>query len=388
MIVVTCDCGETVGVSDDLVGTVIRCPACHQPVSVSVFVPSLVIAGKPPPDPKRPFWKDPIVVVGSAIPALILAVFFGYLSHERSEEEFRGRINAWKAKADRLALGGQTRAAYDAYKVVVDGNDRHPTGDPQLLNAAALSRSAMLKLEPLVAALVSAEQESDRVLRWRAVRSAELAVRRAERALDLANLSRLKADVTGTAWVEYKSGSHTVVRGTPVYLLRTELPLDLVAGELRTAKNQAEFAGGFIRGSSPLSGGKEREATEAQIKLYESFASRITELLDAPPAELVDLKKVHELIRLTAFGTARAKIVGDELWPKVVAKAFTGKAETSIEGRYSLGPVPGGEYYVYALYQTEWGVIEWMFPLRVEKDGPVVCDLHNNKAFLIVNEKE
>jgi hypothetical protein len=31
------------------------------------------------PTYSRPFWKDPVVLIGAAIPTIVLACFFGYL---------------------------------------------------------------------------------------------------------------------------------------------------------------------------------------------------------------------------------------------------------------------------------------------------------------------
>ena len=72
------------------------CPACRR----EFIFPSQSVPGTersptvvPPPQTEgeevtpanttelaRPFWRDPIVVVGAAVPTLILAVFFGYLA--------------------------------------------------------------------------------------------------------------------------------------------------------------------------------------------------------------------------------------------------------------------------------------------------------------------
>jgi hypothetical protein len=61
--------------------------------------------------PTRPFWKDPIVVVGAAVPTAILAVFFVYLYFEHTTKEFHRHIYELKLDVDNLVKSGQSLAA-------------------------------------------------------------------------------------------------------------------------------------------------------------------------------------------------------------------------------------------------------------------------------------
>jgi len=111
---VTCYCGKRFRAKDEHAGLRGTCPVCRRilvvpvPIDlapVDVIAPNQAERFQPSVDdgvpsdpqvslplserdvvklaasePRRPFWRDPVVVFGAAIPTLILAVFFGYLA--------------------------------------------------------------------------------------------------------------------------------------------------------------------------------------------------------------------------------------------------------------------------------------------------------------------
>jgi len=98
---VTCECGKRFQAKDEYEGRRAICPSCRREfVFQARGVPAFIELPDPPPLPlirteedepgqdgstevSRPFWKDPIVVIGAAIPTLILAIFFTYLAWPR-----------------------------------------------------------------------------------------------------------------------------------------------------------------------------------------------------------------------------------------------------------------------------------------------------------------
>ena len=91
-------CQSLLGASDDQVNSIVRCPSCQttfQLLNGSPSIPVPVHSGVPleqeltepetalPTEVAPPFWKDPIVVIGTAVPTLILVTFFGYLVWSR-----------------------------------------------------------------------------------------------------------------------------------------------------------------------------------------------------------------------------------------------------------------------------------------------------------------
>ena len=106
----TCECGKEFRAKDELAGRREICPACRREfvitapevrqdkaTSVSqepspfrtIELGGIVTTHDEHPEVSRPFYRDPVVVIGAAIPSLILAVFFGYLAWPRLTPERR-----------------------------------------------------------------------------------------------------------------------------------------------------------------------------------------------------------------------------------------------------------------------------------------------------------
>ena len=88
---VTCECGKRFEAKDEYEGRRAICPSCRRefvfqrqgiPVFHEVVEPSLAtlqthqdeLERQEPTEVSRRFWKDPVVVIGAAVPTLILAV--------------------------------------------------------------------------------------------------------------------------------------------------------------------------------------------------------------------------------------------------------------------------------------------------------------------------
>ncbi len=92
-------CQSVLGASIDQASSIVKCPSCQTTFQLANGSPSEtapVHSGIPsnggltgletafPTEVARPLWKDPIVVIGTAIPTLILMTFFGYLVWSRN----------------------------------------------------------------------------------------------------------------------------------------------------------------------------------------------------------------------------------------------------------------------------------------------------------------
>jgi hypothetical protein len=147
-ITAVCECGKKFEAKDEYEGRRAICPSCRRefvfqrhgiPVFHEVIEPPPLppVRGadnhdeepEPPPagaaEAGRPFWKDPIIIVGAVIPVTILAVFFGYLFYEHRTKEFHRRVYALKLEVDDLVKSGQSRAALDKCEEVLSA-----IGDP------------------------------------------------------------------------------------------------------------------------------------------------------------------------------------------------------------------------------------------------------------------
>jgi hypothetical protein len=128
-----CECGKKFEAKDEYEGRRAICPSCKrefvfQRAGIPIFQevlelpPPLPIRvddddnycqpeSPPTPEPSRPFWKDPIVVIGAAVPTAILAVFFVYLYFEHKTKEFHRHVYELKLEIDDLVKSGQSLAA-------------------------------------------------------------------------------------------------------------------------------------------------------------------------------------------------------------------------------------------------------------------------------------
>ena len=92
-------CQSLLGASDDQANSIVRCPSCRNTFQLSGGSPltaapvhgrfpsddELVQSERPSPTaPGRPLWNDPIVVIGAAVPTLIIVAFFVYLVWART----------------------------------------------------------------------------------------------------------------------------------------------------------------------------------------------------------------------------------------------------------------------------------------------------------------
>jgi hypothetical protein len=386
---VACQCGKRFGVAGEYAGKRIRCPGCRGAVLVpfvNVFVPKTT--DEPAPEvapaatpPKRPFWRDPVVLIGGSVPTLILAIFFGYLHHEKQEQEFRDRIYGWKAKADRHWAAGETMPAYEAYKVVVQAFDIAPRKDTQLAATVDSARGMVGKLEPLVVELAKVGEAKRKQEREDAEKlAAKLAEER--------RLAAITADVSGTAWAEFKSGNLDTIRGLEIYFVPAEVKRrdakEILGALAGLASMRSAVARSLVSGTE----GKARKEAEGLAKGFESEESKILGYVNDEQTETVESAKLYAITRLLQGSDTRLQVLQDRIWPEFLASITPRKTETSISGKYRIEGLKGGSYRVYALHWTEKGVMEWMTPFAVDKAGELTCDLHNRKAMIIINDVE
>lgn len=148
MLEVTCPtCGKALKADESAAGRTVRCPGCLGRISIPPITPKPAEKAIEPPLPSRPFWKDPVVVIGAAVPTIILVVFFGYLLSERSARLFRDRVVSMKEEGDRLHDTGDERAALYAYGRLLEYIGGRSLFDPQLRADVEAARRAHASLE-------------------------------------------------------------------------------------------------------------------------------------------------------------------------------------------------------------------------------------------------
>jgi len=375
-ITVACDCGKRFGVRDEAAGKRVRCPGCSEPVNVPVvalaaidtselvnaFVPSAKTS-------KRPFWKDPVLIVGASVPSLILFVFLGYLYKQKADKDFRDHTYTMKATADALAAAGQTRQAYDAYRAIISEAEGRFDEDSQFRATIETARLAVKRLEPLVTAgIAAAEMLREAEDKRRRVREAHAAY--------VSALATIKGDIRGTVFITLKNGSHQVLPGIKVSLLRAEIPkreIGDVIGNVRIVEGitRIESTGKLL--------------SDEEFAFLEESITRAQILKTMPDDELVDVRLLYAVGWVNRMTSGEKGLPYAKVWP-VVSKAATVAEEfTSVDGKFKFEDVVGGLYYLSAEYTLNRSIIEWVVPVELSKVSGKQLDLHNNVATMLLN---
>jgi hypothetical protein len=346
--------------------------------------PENVFEPKPGHVPKRPFWKDPVVVIGAIGPVAVLTGFFSYLWWERDNRLFRDKVYSWKANADQLLKDGRSDEAYEAYRLVGEAVARRGSTDAMLAATGGDCRRMAAKLEPgVLAARKAAEEER--------AAEAERARVKAEHAAEVARLAGLKADVSGDVWVSFSSGVDKPLRGVEVFFIPAEVPRAKLPGTIQRITELAKVLPRLTRIIWSIKKKEDEKAeVESVVRQYDALERQVELTFDPGSPEPLNALIVYDAARAVqgdnAFG-AKA-VVGDRVMPLFLRESGAQSVNTDVRGHYSIEGLTGGSYYVYALYYTDGSLIEWMAPLTVDKAGPLAFDLHNNKARLILNDRE
>jgi hypothetical protein len=409
---VVCECGKQFNARDEYAGRRGLCPACKRifdvPVPGAVIEPPLALAPSlPPPLPegvieeieelaadskisRRPFWRDPVVVIGSTFPSVILLAFLVYLYGEYSTRQFLVGVYESKRAADAMAASEKSkRAAFGKYEEILAAIQARGSTSPMVKKYADATKQSRDKLYPLVKAEIDEEKR-----KLEAEREAVKVL--AERKIEADRLAGITGSVTGGAWVINKLGQSNVLRGLEIALLAQYVGAADVADVLEEAKNRAAFAEGFYLGATKApqdiktAADREQAATIAGLANGKrSIQERAKRILALAPKHPVDLKEVYKIIRASGFqGSEFDVVMGDKLWSRVVARLRTKETNTTIDAKYKFADIAGGKYYMYALHSTSQSLVEWLAPIDVEKSGEIAFDFFNGSAVTIANKSD
>jgi len=78
-------------------------------------------------------------------------------------------------------------------------------------------------------------------------------------------------------------------------------------------------------------------------------------------------------------------ILEDRQFIDIAKRGLVDRVKTDIEGKYEL-KLKGGKYFFYALYATEYGLVEWLIPVAILNSDDVKLDLSNSNAVFILNK--
>lgn len=351
-----CSCGRQFRAKDDAAGREFPCPACNAPVVVPE--PSVFRPADPPPAPpkaRKPFYKDPVILIGAVFPALALIAFGAYLLREHSRKAYRTSVLTMKADADYL-FDSNPEAAYNGYLRLLEFVGPDDPGDDDCRRAVFAARKNRDHLRDRLRPVFAAREEKARVDAFIANEMERL---RAEQAKYAGHTAR----ISGGAWIVRKTGNSEILRGLTISVLPATMPkeklkigIDILA--------RSERAGPIVaREYAPL-----------------------------PDNFPIDLKSYSSVLRL-AIGVTEGNslqkyeaLASEKIWPAAVKNWAITSTVTSIDGKYEIKQLAGGSYYLCARWASDFSYAEWMVPLKVDRSGDIAQDLFNENSFVIQNK--
>jgi DNA-directed RNA polymerase subunit RPC12/RpoP len=403
-------CGAELKPKDEASGRPVKCPHCGASLVLpepTVFVP---ISPQPPgvyvpienhelgrdlkpveettqKSPKRPFWKDPVVVIGSAVPTLILVVFFGYLYQDYDARSFPLWVAGENERAARLARDGKNQEAYDIYTRVVAAGDRRTIADPGTRVDVDLARGASVKLQNLL------DTERERLVEDRKA-ALEYMQRLTASLAEFNRLQKVRAEIHGTAWLTNKGGGSRPLAGLIVTLLPREKSRDELLPAFQDTRTYDESLVLLSEKWSEEHPGRSPPKPEQEnLAIRKKIQEVLDEIRKGDETDLIDLKALRGVIHLATTGAGEGRseaskydvLSKERLWRVSAETLKVASTHTDLEGKYTFGDVKGGRYYLAATSLTEVSFVEWFVPVEVTKDGKVSQDLFNETADVIYN---
>lgn len=214
----------------------------------------------------------------------------------------------------------------------------------------------------------------------------------------------LKGSLSGGVWLTRKNGSSEIIRGLNVYVFKALVEKRTVANPLGTFEKKALSAAELWR--SPNARTIYADAMPEQLAGLANDAEKIAkeahEYLQMPDTSTLELQRIYDLVvsldrlweQSEAWCPASLKLqrlvrvrelVGGDLLPTLLSSTvFVTKASTGIDGKYLIGDLGQTQYCLYALYNTDVFVIEWLVKVDVI-GGEARANLSNDNASIIIN---
>ena len=115
----------------------------------------------------------------------------------------------------------------------------------------------------------------------------------------------------------------------------------------------------------------ENEKMRAPAGIAREFERGVPQVMDLAPA--------YVLVRKTTF-----KFGHPDFGPGVHESLMT-DVKADIDGKYRIGNIAVGTYYVHALIESETLFVEWIVPVQIEAERELKVDLDNDNAVCIID---
>jgi len=142
------------------------------------------------------------------------------------------------------------------------------------------------------------------------------------------------------------------------------------------------------------SGIERAKAYLSKAKACKAILTQVKTLLGEPENLMTDVEAIYLLIRKYNLAQSNedsseySSIKEDKLWPKMVSLCKVSSVKTGIAGKYKIQNLDKDQYYLYALYITNFSLIEWFLPLDKDRGKSIFIDLYNENASQIINKED
>ena len=112
-----------------------------------------------------------------------------------------------------------------------------------------------------------------------------------------------------------------------------------------------------------------------------SIEKQIKSAAETPATASVDMRSIFSLLSQEC-GEEETKV-----WAAICSQQLAGTVHTDVDGKYSVD-VPGGYYYLYAEFESEYSEVVWFVPVKIGEPNDMAVDIHNENAVRIINKKD
>ena len=231
-----------------------------------------------------------------------------------------------------------------------------------------------------------------------------------ERVEEEKRLASIKAHIKGGAWLTKKSGSSESLRGLNIFVIRScgtkqhfvrmlQTTLRLSEGEVERLKqlkkpHDKEETAGFISKTEQLIDALQKDIRQASrvdtsvpdTKSIFNVLYLFTKLED-------EKRRSDEIGRSilpnyrdlwTEYFNSKGSNEEASAFVDICREASVVAAHTDVDGKYSV-EVAGGDYYLYAAFDSASSDVEWFVPVKIREAKDVSVDFHNDNATRIRN---
>lgn len=227
----------------------------------------------------------------------------------------------------------------------------------------------------------------------------------------------IKAQIKGGAWLTKQAGNSETLRGLNIEILKSKIHNERVITLLETKLAAANKKLNSAKEAVEEHLNKIKELTAEAKNMPSVYTPFYESIMSGIKWRREELKKLEKSIPELKFSTLNlenaiqevTKIAPSDLidaailpklspqkgaldtevkaWNDILNQQTIGSTHTDVDGKYQI-ELPGGDYYLYAIFESSLGHVSWFLPIKIVKEGEIKLDLHNENADVIENKSE